>query len=341
MRFDNVSILSVAHVDGPHRVTSAEIEDRLAAVMKRYWGRSDLLRGLSGIEARRFFDPGTQPSMVATQAAEIALERAARERNGFDRQAVGVLINTSVCRDFIEPSVASLVHSNLGLGPGCMSFDLGNACLAFMNAMAVAGNMIERGQVDYALVVDGECARYVVEATLDRLAEVQDEQTLREQFATLTLGSGAAAMVLGRAEGSDGHRFRGQVNVAATQHNHLCRGQVDHMRTDTQGLLVAGIELAAQALEKAGEELGWKKEELQQYVLHQVSRVHTERLAERLDLDLDKVYAVYPEHGNVGPAAIPIVLSKSVEEGRIQPGDRVAMMGIGSGLNCTMAEVVW
>jgi 3-oxoacyl-[acyl-carrier-protein] synthase-3 len=35
------------------------------------------------------------------------------------------------------------------------------------------------------------------------------------------------------------------------------------------------------------------------------------------------------------------VLSKLNEEGRLRPGDRIALMGIGSGINCTMAEIVW
>jgi 3-oxoacyl-[acyl-carrier-protein] synthase III len=35
------------------------------------------------------------------------------------------------------------------------------------------------------------------------------------------------------------------------------------------------------------------------------------------------------------------VLAKSEELGRLKKGDRIALMGIGSGLNCAMAEVVW
>jgi 3-oxoacyl-[acyl-carrier-protein] synthase-3 len=38
---------------------------------------------------------------------------------------------------------------------------------------------------------------------------------------------------------------------------------------------------------------------------------------------------------------VPIVLSKRRELGRLMKGDRVALLGIGSGLNCSMAEVVW
>jgi 3-oxoacyl-[acyl-carrier-protein] synthase-3 len=38
---------------------------------------------------------------------------------------------------------------------------------------------------------------------------------------------------------------------------------------------------------------------------------------------------------------VPIVLAKVMESGKLRKGDRVALLGIGSGLNCSMAEVVW
>jgi acyl-CoA:acyl-CoA alkyltransferase len=50
---------------------------------------------------------------------------------------------------------------------------------------------------------------------------------------------------------------------------------------------------------------------------------------------------IFSEHGNIGPASVPIVLSKLKEMGKLKKGQRVALLGIGSGLNCSMAEVVW
>ena len=44
-------------------------------------------------------------------------------------------------------------------------------------------------------------------------------------------------------------------------------------------------------------------------VLHQVSKVHTESIAKRLGLPLDVVPVIYPEHGNVGPASVPMTLA--------------------------------
>ena len=76
-------------------------------------------------------------------------------------------------------------------------------------------------------------------------------------------------------------------------------------------------------------------------VIHQVSGTHTRMLCKTLGLAPEKVLAIYPEFGNIGPASVAIALSKAAEAGRLKKGARIGMMGIGSGLNCAMAEVVW
>jgi 3-oxoacyl-[acyl-carrier-protein] synthase-3 len=338
MHFKNVVIQSLAAVDPPIRLTSKEISQRLKPTMDRLGIRENLLEEISGIESRGIWKEGTQPSDAATLAAEKAIEDS-----GIDRNRIGVIINTSVSRDFLEPSTACIVHGNLGLAPHCLNFDVGNACLAFLNGMDIAARMIERAEVDYALVVDGETSRQITEATIERLLDPEvEEQQFRDEFASLTLGSGAAAMVMARRElAPEGHSYRGSVTRAATQFNKLCQGNMDRMRTDTRTLLSEGLKLAAQTFQASCSALGWVVGELDQFIIHQVSKVHTESLVNVLGLDPDKVHAIYPNMGNIGPASVPIVLAKVVEAGKLKKGDRVALLGIGSGLNCSMAEVVW
>lgn len=338
MRFENVSIFSVAHVDAASRVTSDELEAQLSEPMHRLGIPKGMLASLTGIRARRMWDDAFKPSQAATAAAELAIERS-----GLDRRSIGVLINTSVCRDYIEPSTACLVHHNLGLASDCLNFDLSNACLGFLSAMEVIGNMIEREQIDYGIVVDGENSRHVVTETITRLSAPDvDEATFRANFATLTLGSGGAAMILGRSDAAEnGHRFVGGVTLAATEHNDLCRGQVDRMETRSKDLLIRGIELAKRTWDAAKRELDWVPGCLDEYVLHQVSKSHTEKLSAALELEPEKILTTYEELGNVGPAGVPIAFSKAIEAGRITSGSRVGLLGIGSGLNCSMAEVVW
>lgn len=338
MLFNNVVVAGISCVDPPLRVTSAEIEDRLAQTMDRIGMRGGLLEQLAGIKARRYWEDGVTPSDAATMAAREVIAQT-----GVDTRRVGLLVNTSVCRDFLEPSTACLVHGQLELPPTCLNFDLGSACVAFIDGMDVAAAMIERGDMDYALVVDGENCRHVTEATIERLRgpDTTADQ-FRSEFASLTLGSGGVAMLLAHASVEpDGHRYRGGVRRAATEHRHLCKGQPDRMTTDTKGLLLAGLKIAHETYIAAQEALRWRPEDLDHLCIHQVSAVHTAELARTLGFAPEKPYLIFPEYGNVGPASIPIVLAKLHEEGRLKTGDRVALMGIGSGLNCAMAEIVW
>lgn len=338
MYFDNVSVLSLAYVDPPHAASSASIEAELSHNMQRFGMRPNLIEGLTGIRERRWWDPGTQPSEVATLAAARALEAAA-----LPPTKVGVLISSSVCKDYIEPAVAALVHGNLKLPATCLNFDVGNACLAFLNAMTLAGNMIERGQCDYALIVDAESSRELIEQTVQRLKRSDcDPENFRAQFASLTLGSAAVAMVLAHSRhAACGHRFFGGVSLADTNHSRLCLGHAHEMRTDASALLKAGIQLASRTWQAACEQMAWQNKRFAQYIVHQVGETHLRKLAEALGLPQERIFKTYPEYGNVGPASIPLTLAKAAEAGLLPDGERVALMGIGSGINCAMMELLW
>ena len=338
MLFEHVAIAGLAHVDAPHSLSSADINLRLKPTMDRLGIRTDVLGDIAGIHARRMWDGDVEASDAATLAAIKAIDDA-----GIRRDQIGLLVNTSVSRDYLEPSTASIVSGNLGLSDQCQNFDVANACLAFMNGMDIASRMIERGEIEYALVVDGETANQVYEKTMARLgADDVTEEQFRNELASLTLGCGAAAMVLSRADlAPDAPRYKGGVSRAATEWNGLCRGNLDRMVTDTRMLLIEGLKLAAKTWDAAKLALGWVVGELDEFVIHQVSRVHTDAMVRAFGIDPQKVLTIFHEHGNIGPASVPIVLSKLRDLGRLKKGHRIALLGIGSGLNCSMAEVVW
>ena len=338
MLFKNVSIAGLAHIDAPHTLTSKEINERLKPTLDRLGIRTDVLGDIAGIHARRLWDADMLASDAATLAARKALEDA-----GIGADKIGLLVNTSVSRDYLEPSTASIVSGNLGVGDECMTFDVANACLAFINGMDIAARMLERGEIDYALIVDGETANLVYEKTLERMAlPGVTADDFRNEMAALTLGCGAAAMVMARTElVPDAPRYRGGVTRSATEWNQLCLGNLDRMVTDTRMLLIEGIKLAQKTFVAAREALGWAVEELDQFVIHQVSQPHTAAFIKNFGIDPKKVMTIFGEHGNIGPASVPIVLSKLKQLGKLKKGDRIALLGIGSGLNCSMAEVVW
>ncbi len=181
-------------------------------------------------------------------------------------------------------------------------------------------------------------------STVKRLQQPEvDMQVFRDNFATLTLGSGAAAMVLGRAEHSkSSHRLNGVVSLAATEHNHLCVGQPDYMKTDASALLMAGVKLASETWQLAQEQLeNWTDAQIAVYTPHQVGARHMAAVADAIGINHSKLYLNFPVLGNIGPAALPISLAQAAEAGRIGDGDHVALLGIGSGLNCSMMSVTW
>ncbi|MFM8310350.1 MAG: 3-oxoacyl-ACP synthase III [Ilumatobacteraceae bacterium] len=334
-RHTRTGILAVQAVEAPEAVTSAWIDEQLAPTYERLGVRSGLLAELAGIVERRWWPEG----VTFDQAAAIA-GKAAIEASGIDPSRIGMLISTSVCKHHLEPSVACAVHHQLGLPTSCTNFDLANACLGFVNAMHLAATAIDAGVIDYALVVDGEGSRHTQQATIARLQ--RDTATildLFDEFASLTLGSGAAAMVLGSLDRHpDAHRVVGGVTRAGTQHHTLCVGDLDRMTTDTKRLLEAGLDLAHAAWNDAVTDFDWSSG-IDRYVIHQVSSVHTSLICERLGIDPARVPLSYPRYGNVGPAAIPITLAGLAPD--LAAGQRVLCMGIGSGLNTSFTELIW
>ena len=330
---DQSHIWSVSHVEAPERISSAGIDKQLAETYERCGVRPGLLESVAGITARRWWSAETTFDEAAALAGARALEAA-----GVAPGEVDLLISTSVSKHHLEPSVACAVHHRLGLPATCTNFDLGNACLGFVNAMMIASMAIATGQAGVVLIVDGEGSRQVQTETIERLRRPDSTTAdIFEQFASLTIGSGAAAMVMG-APRTESHAFLGGVTRAATKHHELCVGDLQSMRTDTAALLESGLELAEQTFSDALE-IGWNWRDCDRYVLHQVSKVHTTKLCELLDIDQSRVPLSYPDFGNIGPAALPYTLSTISSE--LESGDRVLLMGIGSGLNCSMAELVW
>lgn len=345
VRFSNVHIEGLGHLLPQRIVTSLELEDRLAPAYARLGLHPGRIELMSGIRERRHFEPGTRPSRVATQAAEIALARS-----GIDREQLGILIFSSVCRDFMEPATASVVHANLKLPLSCQCFDLSNACLGFANAMMVAASMIELGQVKAALVVAGEDGGPLVEATIKRLNEDSNigRKNSKLSFASLTIGSGAAAMVLTHTDiAKHDHKLLGGGMLVDSSAVELCQGGVVEggagplMQTDSETLMQEGVKLATRVWAETRAELGWQNSDVDRVFTHQVGVMHRKLLFEKLELDPAKDFPTVETLGNIGSVSLPISLSLGLEQGKVNAGDNVALLGIGSGLVCLNMGVRW
>ena len=186
-RAANTTVLSVCAVEAPIVITSAAIDEWLAETYQRVHTRPGMLQKLAGVVERRWWPEDVSFADAAAIAGAKALAEA-----GIQPEQVGVMINTAVSRAYLEPSTAVAIHHQMGLPTDCLNFDLANACLGFLNGIQLAATMIDSGQAEYAVIVDGEGSRYTQELTLERLAGPDvTAADLRSQFATLTLGSGS------------------------------------------------------------------------------------------------------------------------------------------------------
>lgn len=338
MLHTNACLESVAYQLPAEVVTTESTLDELAPMLERLKIPPEGVLSASGVEERRFWPRGTTIAESAASAAIKALQAAK-----IDALDVGCIVSTSVCKDYIEPSMASLVHGRLGLSPYCLNFDIGNACLAFLNGLSILSDMIDRGRIKVGLLVDSESARDVIESTIARL--LQEDTTVddfRNNFAALTLGSGAVAAVLTHSSISNtNHRIIGHVSMADTSHCSLCLGQPTEMIVHARPLMEAGVNLAKRTWAEAEKTFGWTPEVIDLFIGHQVGKRHQQFLFESLNLDQTRAFVTYPYLGNVGPASVPLTLALALERGRLRSGQRVALMGIGSGLNCSMMEIKW
>jgi len=344
MRFTRARLCAFGYALPPLVVSSAALEERLAPVYERLKLPGGRLSLMSGIEERRFWPSGTKPSDAAALAGERALAQAGMEASEMD-----CLMVTSVSRDMLEPATASFVHHHLGMAQQCLVFDLSNACLGFLNGMLILAAMIETGQVRKGLIVAGETAEDLVETTLRNiLADSSlNRKSIKSFFASLTIGSGAVGLVMADADVCrTGHVLVGGVCRANTAQNHLCRGGERSgsgtlMWTDSEELLKKGVETAHSTWQDFLEEIGWQPETVSRFFCHQVGRAHSRLLFETLALDPRKNFETLASLGNVGSVSAPITMAIGIEKGLLQAGERAAILGIGSGINCMMLGVEW
>ena len=343
MHFQHVCLHGFGYALPPRVVSSDEIEQRLAPVYQRLKLPLGRLEMMSGIRERRFWEPGTRPSAAAALAGQAALDQA--NLRGAD---IDCLIFTSVSRDMLEPASASFVHHRLGLPAECLTFDLSNACLGFLDGMLVLAGLIEQGVVRNGLIVAGETAEDLVESTITALLADQSltRQSIKPSFASLTIGSGAVALVMGDSRIHDsGHRLTGGAWRADTSQSHLCQGSSTQggilMATDSEQLLNLGVKTAHATWQTFLQNLDWSRESMARYYCHQVGQAHASRLNATLDLEPAKAIESFANFGNIGSVAAPLTMARDIEQGGLASGERAALLGIGSGIACLMLGVEW
>jgi 3-oxoacyl-[acyl-carrier-protein] synthase III len=344
MHYTKVCLHPFGYALPPEELTSTRLEEQLQPVYERLKLPAGRLELMTGIRTRRLWPKGTRPSEAALLAARAALTQAQ-----VPLADLGCLFSTSVSRDMMEPATASFVHRGLGLPSSCLVFDISNACLGFLNGMLMLANMLELGQVRAGLIVAGETAEGLISSTIHHIVHDTSltRKSIKPLFASLTIGSGAVALVMSRQDVCDtGHFLRGAACHANTQYNELCQGgqnaeQGILMSTDSEQLLEQGIATAAACWQSFQSGLGWSAETIDRFFCHQVGKAHAQMLFETLRLDKSKNFETLAQLGNVGSVSAPITMAMGIEQGALLPGQRAAILGIGSGINALMLGVEW
>jgi len=343
MKFNSVFIESFAHHLPDKVITSDELEARLAPLYERIKLPAGRLELMTGIRERRMWDVGTRPSELSAQAAKKTLDKS-----NISKDQIEILIHASVCRDFLEPATASVVHHHLGLSPKCMIMDVSNACLGVLSSFLLVANMIESGAIKCGMVVSGENSAPLLEETINFFLNDTSitRKSIKKYFANLTIGSAAVGYILTHKDlAPNGHKILGGASMTKSDANKLCQGDGSRdslmMETESEELLHAGIELATSTWDETKKILNWNNDTPDWIITHQVGKAHEAITFDKLNISLDKAFANYQTLGNTGSAALPSALSQLSESGKIKKGDLVALLGIGSGLSSTMLGVQW
>jgi 3-oxoacyl-[acyl-carrier-protein] synthase-3 len=347
MKYTKSYIAAMGYELAPVVVTSAELEGRLEPLYRALHIAPGQLQALTGIRERRWWEPGYPLSFGAIAAGKKALASG-----GVSASEIGVLIYAGVCREQFEPATACRVAAGLGIKGDVAVYDISNACLGLLNAILDVANRIELGQIGAGLVVSCESAREINDIMIKRMLEERSMGHFASSLATLTGGSGAVALLItDRSLSRTGRRrILGGVTQAAPEHHGLCLWGVQDdgsgrfiqsMRTDAVNVLNHGVELGRRTWEAFLAEMGWQGSDVERVICHQVGAAHQSAILSVLGIPENKDFASYEFLGNMGTVSLPLTAALAEEREILSPGEKVAFLGIGSGLNCLMLAMEW
>ena len=368
MKYTRVHIDAFGYELPPVVVTTSELEDRLAPMYEALRISKGQLELITGISERRWWTPGYPVSRGAIAAGRKALTAATVRP-----EDIGMLVYGSVCREHFEPATACRVAAGLGIGGRATVYDITNACLAAVNGLVDIANRIELGQIRAGMVVACETAREINEAMIDRMLEKPDMEVFTKSLATLTGGSGAVAVIAtdGSFSSPKRRKLLGGAARAAPEHHDLCvwglqpngtqpsgrnvaqpppavaaapsrmRTFTPFTRTDSAAVLKHGVELGAATWRDFLDTMQWRTEDVDKIICHQVGSGHQETILKSIGVPAEKDFPTYPFLGNIGTVSLPLSAAIAEEREFLRAGDRVAFLGIGSGLNCLMLGLEW
>ena len=286
----------------------------------------------TGIQSRHIAAEGETTSMLATRAAERAIENA-----GCLATDIDLIVLATATPDYTFPSTATQVQAALGIHSGA-AFDVQAVCSGFVYALTVADKFLISGSHKRALVIGAE--------TFSRILDWTDRTTC------VLFGDGAGAVVLEAQSGKGTLEDRGVLNtVLRSDGRHRDKLYVDggpsttgtsgHLRMEGRDVFRHAVTCLAEVIEETFAQTGVSAQDIQWFVPHQANRRIIDATARKLNIDPAHVVVTVEKHGNTSAASIPLALSTACQDGRIKRGDLVLLEAMGGGFTWGAALVRW
>jgi 3-oxoacyl-[acyl-carrier-protein] synthase III len=295
----------------PRIVTNAEFAARLDT--SDAW-----IRERTGIVQRHIADRTQASSDLALEASKQALQAA-----GMAAADIDLIVVATSTPDYIFPSTACLLQAKLGV-KGSAAFDVQAVCSGFVYGIATADAFIKSGRHKKALVVGAE--------VFSRILDWNDRGTC------VLFGDGAGAVVLAadtkpgihacvlRADGS----HAGMLSVPGN----VCGGTVvgsPFLQMNGQAVFKFAVKVLEDSARETVAAAGMALEDIDWLIPHQANVRILDATARKLGVPPEKLVVTVDHHGNTSAASVPLALDEFVRAGKIRPGHRLLLQGVGGG----------
>ena len=276
------------------------------------------IRTRTGIRQRHIAEPSQASSDLGLEASRAALA-AAR----VVPQEIDLVIVATATPDYIFPSTACIMQAKLGI-KGCAAFDIQAVCSGFVYALAIADKMIRSGQHRCALIVGAE--------VYSRILDWEDRGT------AVLFGDGAGAVIL-RADSKPGimasalHADGSYVDLLSVPGN-VCGGKIvgsPFLQMDGQAVFKFAVKVLDEVARETLAMCTLTPADLDWLIPHQANVRILEATARKLGIELSKLIVTVDRHGNTSAASVPLALDLAIRDGRIKPGHKVMLQGVGGG----------
>jgi len=309
----------------------------------------------TGITKRQYAAPDQATSDLAVPACRQAIEKA-----GLKAEDIDYLVFATMTPDYYFPGSAPFLQRKLGL-EHVPCLDIRQQCAGFVYALQLADALIRSGQYRKVLVVGAEVHASMIpwsDQTWKTVLGEVDGGVSSEEFKKNTetrdrlvlFGDGAGAVVVeAREDGDSGvvdcllHTNGDEAERLWTKAGGSAYRPYFTPEMYDSGDVVPIVEgrkvyaLAVTFMPKVTLEIlernGLTLDDLDLVIMHQANLRINEGVQKRLGLPDEKVFNNIQNYGNTTAGTIPIAYHEALEQGRAKPGDLIAFVGLGSGLN--------